>query len=162
MKVQWKKTENGAFLSLAGGIHEDSATALQALAAEIPAGPLVIDMEKVEHINSVGCGHWVRFIRSRGRDGKTELINCYEGVVTYANLLPAFIEGVSLRTVHYPLRCSSCRKPTTKLVEVAALGGDPEATHKVLGAQTCVKCGEAMELAADPGDFFDFISTQDD
>lgn len=158
MKVTWKKTADGVSMAVAGAIREDDAETFETLAADLPGGPLIIDMDRVEHINSVGCSHWVRFVRARLGQGEVTLVNCHEGVVTYANLLPAFGEGVELRTVYFPLRCPGCRKNATKLVDVASLGGDPEAVRKQIAGTTCAKCGTAVEAAADPEDFLEFMN----
>ena len=109
MRASWKKSGDSSVVTLSGGIREEAQAPLSELAAALPKGPVVIDMEKVDHINSVGCGHWIRFVRSRDGLGPVALMNCHEGVVTYANLLPMFSRGVEIRSVHYPMRCGACR-----------------------------------------------------
>lgn len=135
----------GARLTLTGRI--DDTAKLDAIAAQLPAGPVAIDTSGVTFVNSVGMREWLRLVRVLRERGTIWLERVGDVLMTQMNLIPEFATSVQISSFHAQYVCPACGHESAPLVDVA--------THAVV-LQTmrapklpCPECGAAMDL----GDF---------
>jgi predicted RNA-binding Zn-ribbon protein involved in translation (DUF1610 family) len=135
----------GNHVTMAGRI--DDAVTLSELAAQLPAGDVVIDTSAVVFINSVGMREWIRLVRVLRERGKIVLERVADVLMTQMNLIPELATSVTIRSFHAQYVCPACGAEPTPLVDAVAHGDGLRALKAP--RLPCPECGAQMEL----GDF---------
>lgn len=129
-------------LVLRGRIDETSAFSD---VAESLAGQVVIDLEGVSFINSIGVREWVRFLRRlRATCEKISFARCSEAMVAQFAAIPDTVTGAQVRSFWAPYTCVQCEEERSLLVDVephlAALRRGQPPTF------ACARCGGTMRI----------------
>lgn len=105
---------------------------------------LIIDMAKVNYINSVGIKNWILWSRNIPDECRLELHNVPPSVVTQINQVAGFLpKKAVLHSIQVPYFCDTCSKEDTRIYKLGLdyhLGSGTEAgtvTHP-----KDVKCGK--------------------
>ena len=137
--MKLETTIAGNRITIVGRI--DDAAQLQALAANVPAGEVVIDTEGVTFVNSVGMREWIRLVRAL--KGRVRLERVADVLMTQMNLIAELAGAVTISSFHAQYVCPACGHEGAPLVEAGTgLAAMP--------ALPCPECGSAMELADFP------------
>ncbi|HEY4244713.1 MAG TPA: hypothetical protein VGM88_33090 [Kofleriaceae bacterium] len=147
--------ERDGVLYLGGAL--DEASMLGELPARARDGRIVLDLEKVTFINSLGVRDWIRMMAALDR-AKTavELRRVCEPVVQQLNMILAARGDAAVASFFAPYACDSCGREESMLVDAVAF-------HDTLVAgvappQTCPECGSKMSFNDFPERYFSFLS----
>jgi anti-anti-sigma regulatory factor len=126
-------------LILGGEITED--TDLQPVVTKL-APEVVVDLERITRINSVGLREWLSFVRAVEAEGKRLILErCAPPVVAQINMIANFTgANGSVRSVLAPYHCTSCGADQLQLIDLNA--PNPEA--KLEESMKCPSCGDEM------------------
>ncbi len=140
-------------VKLVGVLDEDSE--LSALASEVPAGLVVIDLSEVQRINSFGVRDWLAWLSKMDKNGTHPvLVGCSPSIVAQINIIEAFVGGGEVRSFFLPYVCPRCDRDAVLLVDVAALGPLP----RVPPPFRCEACAAEMEFDDVAERYFAFLS----
>lgn len=106
---QIKYTFSGSF---------DEAFAYDGLPAQ-EIGRVVIDLEKVESINSVGVREWTSFIERFGNKAEIFFENCSVAMVDQFNIVPQAMGKGQIVSFFAPYYCPSCEQEVNQFVETS-------------------------------------------
>ena len=157
MKITWKKPAapgDPVVATMKGRIDENALEAFSVAAQELPAGPVDLDMDQITYVNSIGCSHWVTFLRNVTKNRTVRLIRCREPVIDYANLLPQFTCDVRVESLYFPCNCGDCGKSQSFLASSADLQRDADA---LIATFKCQHCSARVEPAVPAADFVEFL-----
>lgn len=77
---------------------------------------LVIDMSRVNYINSVGIKNWILWSRNIPEDCKMELYQVPPSVVTQINQVAGFLpKQAMMMSIQVPYYCDTCSKEDTRV-----------------------------------------------
>jgi len=148
LKVDQAAKGSDIHLTFAGMIDENAAL------PEFPkgiAGRLVIDLEGLTMINSLGCRVWAKWIKSVDVKQGIFLQKCSSAFITQVNVLQNFIPvAVTLESMQVPYTCSKCNHSEKTVYALAQAETAPENCP-------CPRCGEAMELTVIRAKYFHFL-----
>ncbi len=130
-----------------GGRVDDGAAVLSDLAAQLPAGDVMIDTDAVTFVNSVGMREWMRCVRTLRARGTVTLTRVADVLMTQINLRPELASSVRVTSFHAPYVCAACGAEATPLVDVATHTADLGRLRAP--KLPCPDCGQGMDL----GDF---------
>lgn len=149
VRIETDASSDVARFLLAGTIDSDFN-----LAAELPELPprAVLDLSRIERINSVGLLHWLRWIQgaSAGKDIAVEGVS-YSFVLQANNLVDLFGRA-KVRSCLAPYFCGKCRAAREALVRAEEVGADLPVKH-------CESCGSQMEFD-ELDEYFAFLRRQ--
>lgn len=141
-------------LKMSGAISEESD--LPTL-SETVKGELILDLEGISAINSVGCRNWALWMRELKAGNGIILKRCSPVFVHQMNVLVGFIGQAKVASVFVPYYCASCGGVKNELVEFA--NGHVEASNlNIATTIPCPVCKSKMEIDVDEGRFFSFLS----
>ena len=107
-----------------------------------PARVLILNFKDMEFINSMGVKKWVNGIRALQAQGKTlEYEECSETFMGMCNMVPAFTQGVTVRSFEVVAQCPQCRKYLFKLLKTQELD-----RNALPFEMTCTGCGTTALL----------------
>ncbi|MGE0525971.1 MAG: hypothetical protein AB7G93_09370 [Bdellovibrionales bacterium] len=126
---------------------------------EIP-GRMLVDLEMLSMINSLGCRKWVDWMRRvRARAGLI-LQRCSPPVVNQMNILAGFLpKGVIVESFFAPYLCAECGHNELDLFVRGEHFDDSGITH-VAEHRSCPSCSGCMDLDVMPQRYFSFLSTK--
>jgi hypothetical protein len=138
---------NDIHLTLTGFL-DDSA--LPVFAAEIP-GKLVINLQGVTMINSLGCRSWLKWIASvHARDGVV-LKLCSSAFISQVNVLKGFVpEHVQIESFQVPYLCRQCAHEDHVVFTADQDGDAPE-------TRACPNCGGVADIDVVEWKYFSFL-----
>jgi len=144
--------DGGTCLTLEGCI--DEYAELPALLARVEP-PLVVDLSRVEFINSEGVRDWANLLRAALRLGPVVLRGCSEPMVHLFNMATIAVDGASIESFQAPYSCSACGFDTYELLDVAqdldsGAGSSPP-------DRPCAECSGTMVFAELPGRYLAFL-----
>ena len=140
-------TRNGSLIKLDGDVDE---TAKFDVLKDIPFGPVLVDLEKVDRILSVGIREWVAAFSKV--EFPIEYLNCPHNVVEQFNLIPELLDSkTKIRSLYARYVCPDCECIENVFLEVES------PSIPTLPDVTC-KCGDAMELDGDTDEFLSFMT----
>ena len=145
MQLSWSRADGAIVLS--GDI--DEKCAFDALLDDVKDGT-VLDLSRVERINSVGVRLWLGFIQAIEAKGcALTMRGCSVAVVQQLNIIARFAGAARITSIHAPFLCPQCDTSATKVV---TLGGDiePQLHH------ACPNCKTPMEFDDIPQAYFAF------
>lgn len=153
--LSWRVESEGplAYVQLSGEFTESSN--FGPLLSELAAPEVVLDLERITRINSVGLKEWLGFITALKRMGKALVLErCSVPVVAQLNMVSNFSGGAEVRTVLAPYLCPSCEHSQQRPVVVASASVD-----ELEAPVGCPSCGAQMEFDDLPELFLAFGRT---
>lgn len=147
LDVQIDPTTEGARLTLAGRL--DDTCQVSELAAQLPAGHIVIDTAGVTFVNSIGIREWVRLLRAlRERRSLVTLDGLADVLIVHMNVLAEFRGLAQIASFHATYMCARCGyEASMKIDAVAHLD---ELRQMRAPRLPCPECGGTMDLADFP------------
>jgi hypothetical protein len=116
------------------------------------AGKVVINLEKVFMINSLGSRRWLKWLTGIRARGGVVLVRCSEPFISQVNVLHNFIpEGVTVESFQLPYPCAKCEHENHILFTVGKDSNAPDNT-------TCVSCGSTASLGVVKSKYFNFLA----
>ena len=131
----------------------DEGNGLAGRLAELSGRKILLNMAKVERINSCGVRDWVRWIEAlEGNQNGIFLVQCNPVVVAQINMVRNFC-GARAHVVSFqaPYFCSHCQKEHRETVVTSTVGAAARPPEAV-----CETCGEVMEFDDLPESYFSF------
>lgn len=118
-------------------------TALLVGLAEGISSRLVIDLEAVEFINSMGLREWISFLRAlRTRHVEVVLRRCSMAMVTQMNVVVA-ARGTRVESFFAPYVCQSCLREQPVCLDVRSEWADLR--RRAPRPVSCGECGGQMQ-----------------
>ena len=118
---------------------------------ELRADPLILNLEGVIRINSIGLRHWIPLL-SRLSSARAVLV---EGLsypfVLQANNVANLLGGVKVRSCVAPYYCTMCEQNHTIVVTTEEI-----AKTELPPTKACPQCASPMEFD-ELDDYFDFL-----
>ena len=119
--IEVREDAGAVVVLLAGRV--DERAHLPQLAARINLPLLVLDLEKVDFINSFGLGDLLALLRSlRGRVTSLTLRGCSPAVVQQLDLIAGTARNLTVESLQLPYLCPGCGYEGSPLVTVAEHG----------------------------------------
>ena len=116
---------------------------------------VMIDLEKVKTINSMGVSHWVKWM-DQFAEGEIILFNVPVAMVLQANNIDGFMpDNASVSSFFVPYICEE----TQYIEDVLYVDGRDYKTEESLTERRCLspKTGNPMQIDAVPGRYFKFL-----
>ncbi len=157
LDVQVDRTATGCVVTLAGQI--DDQAALEAVAAELPVervGEVVIDLDGVRFINSIGVREWIGLLRRLdARGARVTLRRCSEPMVHQMNMVMEARGDATIESFHVPYVCDVCGGTASRVLPVAA--HEQALRARKVPPQPCSECGGAMQFDDFPNRYLLFL-----
>jgi len=127
---------------------------------EVVKGHLILDLEGVTLINSLGCRKWTQWMRGLKSEKSVILSRCSPMVVKQINILAGFLSAdARIESIYVPYYCEDCGLEEQKLVELATLS-QPFLPAEIIECYSCPACGKNMQLDMIKSQYFAFLSKQ--
>lgn len=148
LKVHIHPQGDNIQLRLAGALDE---SALLPAFPEGVAGRLIVDLENVTMINSMGIKKWVDWTKTIRANGGMRLIKCSPAAVTQINILHGFLPaGAAVESFFVPYHCDHCGHEEAFLWTVgSALPED---------SRSCPACHDMMDIDIIRERYFSFLN----
>jgi anti-anti-sigma regulatory factor len=136
---------------LEGVITEDNG--LQDRLAEIHHRKVLLNLAKVERINSCGVRDWIRWVQDLERRGNSiHLVQCSPAVIAQINMVRNFCGALGhVISFQAPYLCETCDEEREETFLSASISG------KEAPPALCQTCGEQMEFDDLPDSYFAFL-----
>ena len=149
-----KKMEGSVLvIDINGNIDEDAAFSPVELG---PASAVVIDLDKVSAINSVGIREWIRWIKEIPSTVALSVRRCPKIIVDQINMVAGFLpKGTQVASFYVPYYCDGSGSEKMVLFE-----NGKEFKGKDINPPSEVKDegGEVMEMDVIPAKYFKFLN----
>lgn len=121
-------------------------------------GRLIIDLEKLAMINSLGCRKWVLWIKAvKAKQGIT-LAKCSPAVVNQMNILSGFLpDNVTVESLFVPYHCEACADERFILFHIEQ-ANSAEQIANWPEKLDCPQCKSRMELDVLKARYFVFAT----
>jgi hypothetical protein len=158
--LQWdvKPLEEGLLLVFRGEITENADfSKVEQLASQL----LVVDLDGVTKINSMGIKKWILWVRAH--QGKQfHFRNCTPVIVNQMNILQGFLPpGALVESFYLPFRCDDCGLESSYLAErrrdYVEATTDAGREIKIPETRPCEQCGSAQEWDVMEQVYFRFL-----
>jgi predicted RNA-binding Zn-ribbon protein involved in translation (DUF1610 family) len=151
LKITNSKVGADVLLSFAGMIDENIE--LPDLKEEI-AGRVIVDLENLTMINSLGCRNWSKWLKGIKAKQGIVLRHCSPPFISQVNILQNFVPPeVKIESLLVPYYCPNCNHTETTRFEREVASSAPEESP-------CPSCGGAMEINIDRAKYFHFLGKQ--
>ncbi len=117
----------------------------------VQTGRLVLDLEGVTRINSVGVGEWIRTMQAIPESVEVVWERASVALVRQMSMIANFHGRSRIRSFHAPYYCPACDVERDVLLEASAL------SRAVAPERTCPDCGAPMEFDEVEEDYFGAI-----
>jgi hypothetical protein len=125
----------------------DDASPLGELAAQVPAGDIVLDTDGVTFVNSIGMREWMRLVRALRERGTVTFERVADVLITQMNLRPEFANS-RITSFHAQYVCPSCGAESAPLIDAVA---HAEMLRQMKAPKLpCPECAKPMDLADFP------------
>ncbi len=155
LHVQVIRNSEGITLKLDGVLDET---------AELPAfdtsfaGRVMIDLEKLSFINSLGCRKWIHWLKAYPKETQIALTKCSSVIVNQINILVGFVPpGVAVESIYVPYFCESCEKDEQVLMPTPGGAVQDWTPDSVPDEKECVHCKQQAELDVIKPRYFHFL-----
>ena len=127
----------------------DDTVTLGELAAQVPAGEVVIDTSGVTFVSSIGLREWMRLVRAlRERGQPVTLERVADVLMTQMNMISELAAAVRVASFHAEYVCPRCGAEAMPVIDAVL---HAHLLHQMQApAMPCDECGAAMELADFP------------
>ena len=154
VEIDWTQTDGGHVVDIDGQI--DDRCQLVEFAAKLH-GKVVIDLEDVSFINSVGVREWMRVMDILGQcDGlELSLVNCSESMIRQMNMIEEAKGVARIESFFAPYMCETCGAESTLRIDV----DEHEASLRAMDAPKlpCTSCDAVMVFNEIPQRYFLFL-----
>ena len=155
MNFSYKENQDAGntYIQLSGALDENAN--LPDNSSVFP-GDLILDMENVNPINSLGCRNWVIWIKSVKAQGVIKFVKCSSAVIGQANVLNGlFPDHAQVDSLFVPYLCSACNLSHKVLVN----SKDVFVNGKIGIAEEipCPNCGGSQSMNISPKTYFNFL-----
>jgi hypothetical protein len=114
-------------------------------------GKLIIDLEKLTMVNSLGSRRWQKWIKDVRAQGGISLVRCSTPFVAQVNVLQGFVPpAVKIESFLVPYLCTKCAHEEHLLFTV---GKDTSVTDE----RICPTCGGTSKLDVHKSHYFNFL-----
>lgn len=137
--------------------HIDELSNLRTTVGEmLVARRVVLDIEHVSCINSLGVREWVRLLTML-HDASIEvtLRRCSEVMVQQMNMFHSAVYKVGVESFQAPYRCDACRREVMMTIDMADHDGDVADARPP--TFSCETCGGALVFIDLPERYFLFV-----
>ena len=120
---------------------------------------VVLDLERVSFINSVGIREWIRMLRAleeRGLDVRMK--RCSEAMIHQMNMIVEAKGSAVVDSFFAPYLCAECGYEGSMCLDVTAHAADLRETRAPI--QTCPECSGQMEFNEIPGRYLLFLEDE--
>jgi len=134
-------------VSMFGTIDEFSHEGFKPLLG-VESGKVLIDLEGVTSINSMGVRVWLNFMKSFRLTHEITLLKCPVDLVMQINMIPAFLGMGQVETFYAPYFCESCNRSYQTLFSTDLIGQDMGLSlerQPCPGCKAPNKCGETVD-----------------
>jgi anti-anti-sigma regulatory factor len=128
-----KQGPNGLVLTLSGTITEETELTAPATGGQ----PVVLDVEGVRRMNSMGVSAWIKFVAALTAQSPVVVRRMSPMLVTQASMITSFVGRATVESFLSPWVCPSCDHTLEQLHGYQ----DP-----LPESMPCPTCGTAMEL----------------
>lgn len=152
-------TGNAVLLEMGGSIDENAAFNRIEIGK---ARDLVVDLEKVTRINSVGIRSWMIWFNANARGKNLTFRSCPSIVVNQFNLVMEFLPSdARVESIFVPYYCENCDHQDAIILKEGsgfrfATADAPAQTHLPVNTP-CPRCGETMEPDINLQSYFGFL-----
>jgi anti-anti-sigma regulatory factor len=136
-------SDGGHLVTMSGQVDERSSIADYTGMLE---GSVILDLEKVSFINSVGVRDWIRTLRElRERGVAVTLRRCSEAIVHQMNMIVEVRAGAEIESFFAPYECEDCGYEASMQLDARE--------HRELLARReapvlgCAECGGSMTFS---------------
>ncbi len=153
MKISISRSAQELAISLRGDLNESCEDALQDLLSKIEVPSLVIDVERVELINSLGARYWINFVQNLAKNSvRVRFSRCSPAFIDSCNTYPKFAPKNSIESLFLPAACPSCGDVDPQLVAKDMFSSD-----NPLESCRCQKCSKALLPSLDVEEFLQSV-----
>ncbi len=121
------------------------------------SGTVVLDLEHVSFINSIGVREWIRLLRALHEKGvRTTLRRCSEAMVHQMNMIVETVTHARVESFYVPYMCDACGGEASMCLEM-----EPHlAALKKLEppVQVCPECSGKMTFSEIPARYLLFVA----
>ncbi|MGZ3722028.1 MAG: hypothetical protein ACXVA9_03795 [Bdellovibrionales bacterium] len=115
-------------------------------------GRLILNLEHITMINSLGSRRWLKWVRNLKARGGIVLVSCSAPFIGQANVLQNFIpDGVTVESLLVPYLCSKCTHEESVLFTV---GQDLDAPE----TRPCPTCAGVMNMDVMKSKYFHLLN----
>jgi len=155
LEIEHETTEEREQVSFDGQIDERSK--LVEFVGKFSSGQVVIiNLEKVSFINSVGVREWIRMLRKLEELGvKVLLSECSEAMIHQVNMIVEAKGDAEVSSFYAPYQCDTCGFESSMCIDV---GPNEEMLRRMEAPQKkCPECEAVMEFNEIPERYFLFL-----
>lgn len=114
------------------------------------ATEIIVDMEKVTFINSIGVKNWINWTLKVPPGCKLELLKCPFVIINQVNMVHGFLpKAARVQSFYAPYVCDSCNNEMNYLFQKGKdyeyKNGAEKEWIKIPEELPCKKCGKTME-----------------
>lgn len=114
-------------------------------------GQMIVNLEGLKMINSLGTRRWLKWIKSIRARGGIVLSKCSPPFISQANVLQNFVpQGAKVESLNVPYLCTKCSHESLVLFTV---GKDTDAPD----IRPCGECGGEAEMDVIKAKYFHFL-----
>jgi anti-anti-sigma regulatory factor len=123
------------------------------------AKSIILDLEEVSNINSIGIKKFVQFKDELLKNGKTVIYrNCSVVMVEQISLIFELKTGVTIEGIMLPYLCDSCNMEYSILVDTKILKKEKLTLNYLNTLFKCTECSKKLEFNHDEDSYFYFLS----
>ena len=119
---------------------------------QTPGDPLIVNLQGILRINSIGVRRWIPFITRLGQTRRVRVEAMSYPLVMQANMLMNLMAGVRIASCMAPYFCATCE--ANRMILVTA---EEVAPHRPPPPRSCPECGTPMEFD-ELDNYFGFLS----
>ena len=155
LRIEWSSSDSGDRVVLNGQL--DELAELAAFCERLGTN-VIIDLEQVSFVNSIGLREWVRTLRALDQRGaQVTLSRCSEAVVHHMNMVLSARGRAAVESFHLPYHCDRCDRQVSVCLSVAE--HLETFRHMQVPEQPCAGCGRAMEMSDLPETYLMFLES---
>jgi anti-anti-sigma regulatory factor len=126
------------------------------------AKSIIVDLEKVTGLNSMGLRNWVLWTKSLKAQAQIFFRHCTRPVVDQMNILNGFLPmGAIVESFYVPYHCEGCAHDDNYLAvrgkDYMEGRADSKEGIKIPDERACTACGEPMQFDVVPRKYFGFL-----
>ena len=124
-----------------------------------PFQKVILNLENVKLINSIGVREWLKWIRNLPKHSEIVYRKCPRAIVVQMGLVGGFFrEGTQIASFEVPYSCTKCSERFSIFFQK-----DVDYKHGKVGSldRKCPKCGAPAELEVVESSYFGFLRKVD-
>lgn len=123
---------------------------------------VVIDLQAVKTINSVGIREWLDWIRPVAEKTEITLARCPKALVFQFNMVEGFLpQKAQVTSFQVPFYCEKCDREESVMFnvgkEVTVASGNLKLSYDIKSAVNCAENECGMEMDVTEGKYFQFL-----